>query len=109
MKKAQVKLIGIIANNLPNQGQVSNINTLITGNDIFEDILLGGRSEVEGKGIDPDKEYIIPNILVMPVDHIKRIKRAFKSNGKTGIIEYCKRFLKGKDSSKLEEAINMVF
>lgn len=109
MKKPQLELIKIIAKNLPEQSQISNINTVVTGNDIFEGILLGGRNEVEGKGIDPDKKYIIPNILAMPVDHIKRIKRVFKSNGKNGIIEYCKKFLKGKDSSELEEAINMVF
>ncbi len=105
MKKAQVKLIGIIANNLPNQGQVSNINSVVSG----EDAILAGTDEIEGKEVDPDKNYVIGNHLIMPVDHIKRIKRAFKSNGKNGIIEYCKKFLKGKDSSELEQAINMAF
>ena len=105
MKKPQVKLIEIIAKNLPSQSQVSNINSVVTG----EDAILAGTSEIEGKAVDPEKEYIIPNRLIMPVDHVARIKRAFSSNGKNGIIEYCKRFLKGKDSSKLEEAINLVF
>ena len=109
MKKAQVKLIHIIANNLPNQGQVSKINTLVTGQDLIEDVRLGGRKESDIKEVDPDKEYIIPNSLVMAVDHVARIKRTFKSHGKNGIIEYCKKFLKGKDSTKLEEASNMAF
>lgn len=105
MKKPQLKLIGIIANNLPNQGQASNINSVVSG----EDAILAGTNEIEGKEVDPDKDYIIGNRLIMPVDHRARIKRAFKSNGKNGIIEYCKKFLKGNDSSELEEAINMVF
>ncbi len=105
MKKAQVKLIGIIANNLPNQGQVSNINSVVSG----EDAILAGTTEIAGKEVEPGKEYIIGNHLIMAVDHIARLKRAFKSNGKNGIIEYCKKFLKGNDSSKLEEAINTAF
>lgn len=105
MKKPQLKVIQIIANYLPVHGQASNINSIVSG----EDAILAGTNEIEGKEVNPDKDYIIGNRLIMPVDHIKRIKRAFKSNGKNGIIEYCKRFLKGKDSSKLEEAINMVF
>ena len=105
MKKAQVKLIGIIANNLPNQGQVSNINSVVSG----EDAILAGTTEIAGKEVEPGKEYIIGNHLIMAADHIKRIKRAFKSNGKNGIIEYCKKFMKGKDTSQLADAINMVF
>ncbi|MCK5614235.1 hypothetical protein KAR91_70875 [Candidatus Pacearchaeota archaeon] len=105
MKKHQVKLIGIIAKALPGQSQASNINSIVSG----EDAILAGTNEIEGKEVDPEKEYMIPNRLIMPVDHIKRIKRAFKSNGKNGIIEYCEKFLKRGDSTELEEAINMVF
>jgi len=109
MKKSQVKLIEIIAKNLPNQEQVSNINTKVTGQDLIEDVLLGGRKESDIKEVDPEKEYIIPNRLVMPVDHIARMKRKLKRYGKSGLIEYCKQYMKNKNTSKLEEAINMAF
>ena len=105
MKKSQVKLIGIIAKNLPNQGQASNINSIVSG----EDAILAGTTEIAGKEVDPDKEYLIGNRLIMAVDHIARLKRAFKSNGKNGLIEYCKKFMKGKDTSELVEVINMAF
>ena len=54
MKKPQLKLIEIIANNLPEQGQVSNINTLVTGQELKEDVLLGGRKESDIKEVEPD-------------------------------------------------------
>ena len=92
MKKPQLKLIEIIAKNLPEQGQISNINTLVTGKDLIEDVLLAGRKEAEVKGIEPGKDYIIPNVLVMPIDHKGRMKRAFKKLGKVGLINYCKKY-----------------
>ena len=105
MKKSQVKLIGIIANSLPNQGQASNINSIVSG----EDAILAGTTEIEGKEVDPEKEYIIGNRLIMAVDHKNRLKGMFKRHGKNGLIEYCKKFLKGKDCTKLEESINVAF
>ena len=109
MKKEQLKYIRIIANNLPDQGQVSKINTKVTGHDLIEDVRLGGRKESDIKEVDPEKEYIIPNRLIMAVDHIARLKRAFKRHGKNGLIEYCKKFMKEKDTSQLVEVINMAF
>ena len=105
MKKEQLKYIRIIANNLPNQGQVSNINSVVSG----EDAILAGTTEIAGKEVEPGKEYIIGNHLIMAVDHIGRLKRAFKRHGKNGLIKYCKKFMKGKDTSQLVKVINMAF
>ena len=42
------------------------------------------------------------------MNHKGRLKRAFKKLGKTGLINYCKKYMKN-DTGKLEEAINIAF
>ena len=45
MKKAQLNIIKIISDNLPNQSQASNINSVVSG----EDAILAGTNEIDGK------------------------------------------------------------
>ena len=52
MKKPQLKLLEIIAKNLPQQGIVSNINSIVTG----EDVLLTNKNEINGEEVIPEKE-----------------------------------------------------
>ena len=49
MKKPQLKLLEIIAKNLPQQGVVSNINSIVTG----EDVLLTNKNEINGEEVVP--------------------------------------------------------
>lgn len=104
MKKHQLKLIDIIVKNLPEEKQVSKINSVLSG----EDAILAGTNEIDGKEVNPEKEYTVTNHLIIPVNHKLRMKRAFSKLGKKGLIAYCKKFIKG-DSLKVEEAINMAF
>ena len=104
MKKPQLKLLEIIAKNLPQQGIVSNINSIITG----EDVILTNKNEINGEEVIPEKDYIVGNNLIREVDHKGRLKKAFKKLGKKGLIAYCKKYMK-YDTGKLEEAINLAF
>ncbi len=104
MKKPQLKLIEIIAKNLPTQQIQSSINSVVSG----EDAILAGTNEIKGEEVDPGKDYIIGNSLIRDINHKGRLKRAFKKLGKNGLILYCKQYMKN-DSSELEQAINAAF
>ena len=105
MKKPQLKLIEIIAKNLPQQGIVSNINAVVSG----EDVLLTNKTEINGEEVEPEKDYIVGNRLIREVDHKGRLKKAFRKFGKTGLINYCKKYMKYDDAGRLEEVINIAF
>jgi len=104
MKKPQLKLIEIIAKNLPQEHQSSNIHSLVSG----EDVLLTNKAEVNGEEVEPEKEYLVANQLIMKVDHKKRLKRAFAKLGRAGLIQYCQKYMK-HENRKLEDAINLAF
>ena len=104
MKKSQLKLIGIIAKNLPTQQIETPLNVIVSG----EDAILAGTNEIKGEEVNSEKDYICGSALIRDINHKLRLKRAYKIRGKSGLISYCRQYMKN-DSTKLEEAINTAF
>ena len=60
-----------------------------------EDLLLSNIEEVEGEPVDPEKEYIIGDVMTREVgkkQHHRRMKKAFMKNGVEGVCAYFKKF-----------------
>jgi hypothetical protein len=58
------------------------------------DLLLGNVKEVEGKPVDPKKEYLMKLPVRREMDHKMRLKNAYKKAGKVGLITYLRPFIK---------------
>ena len=104
MNKKTAKLFEVLAGHLPDRLIASTYQKTLKG----EDVILAGTLEIDGKKIDPEKEYRIDNNLIREVNHKLRLKKAFKTKGKQGVIDYCKRFLKPEKHEALVEAIDMI-
>ena len=56
-----------------------------------EDLILCDVEEVEGKPVDPEKEYTMPTVMTTEVgfkQHYRRMKKAHERNGVEGICRY---------------------
>lgn len=81
-KKAKLKLIKRLANNMPLINQSSHEQHLITGAEILE---WGTVKEIDGKPIDPAKKYLWNYPVLMIQNNRRQMKRAFIRNGVKGI------------------------
>ena len=91
MKKAILKRLNEIAKNLPNETFLASYEPIeITGHDC----ILAGTNEINGFPVDPDKQYLVKVPLIREVDHIRRLKEAYKAQGRAGVIHYCRPYVK---------------
>lgn len=86
-KKARLKAIKKLANNLPPINQMSTEVHLMTGAEVLE---WGTITEIDGQPIDPDKKYTFRHPVLMIQNNRRGMKRAFLKNGPEGV----KNFLK---------------
>lgn len=105
LSKNQKLLIKAIAEKIPNQKRVINSNTFISG----EDLLLSGHTEVEGKEIDPEKDYIMNLPMYFECVHEKRIAKQAKKKGFEGVFNYVSRFLDNQDTSQLRNDLKVIW
>ena len=89
MNKKALKIISKISNQLPVQLYNTKYRVKCSG----EDVILAGTDEIEGKKIDPKKDYILNSILQRGVDHKSRMKKIYNKRGKIGLITYLKPYV----------------
>jgi hypothetical protein len=99
MNKELLKQINMIARNLPTMAYTAMMYpSKITG----EDVLLAGTKEIDGEEVDILKEYIIKTPLIRDVDHVKRLKEAYKRNRRAGVIAYLKPYVAPENFGKMQ-------
>ncbi len=74
-----------IAMKLPLLKDQSCEKHLMKGSEILEWETI---TELDGKSIDPEKDYLYSFPLVVYVDHLKRLQKAWKRKGPEGVSEY---------------------
>jgi hypothetical protein len=84
-KKARLKVIKKLANNLPLINQVSTEPHLLSGAEILE---WGTITEIDGKPIDPEKKYLHHYPVLMVQNNRRGMKRAFLRNGVEGVKQF---------------------
>lgn len=84
-KKARLKMIKALAKNIPMINEASHEQHRMKGSEILE---WGTIKEIDGKPIDPDKEYNFNYPVMMVQNNARRMKRAFVRNGPEGIKNY---------------------
>lgn len=98
--KSIKKEIGTLAGQLLPSYYEANAIGKLTGRQLNEQ----GVFEIDGKEIDPEKEYIVPGTKSFPVNHKRRMLKIYSKLGKAGIIEY----IKGQtEIQKAHEPINL--
>jgi hypothetical protein len=101
MNKTTLKIISKISEQLPMQLYNSKCLAKISG----EDAILAGTLEINGEPTDPEKEYVVNNILQRDVDHKSRMKKIFNKRGKVGLITYLRPFFKREKFGPIQVVI----
>lgn len=83
-KKSKLKKIRKIAGNLPviNAGRVHGEK--VTGAELYKE----GMKEVNGKPIDPDKDYRKKTMVDAPLNHNRKMKKLYNQFGAKGVGMY---------------------
>jgi hypothetical protein len=102
MKKKQLKVLGLIAEKLP---RVTYLASMERAEWTGEDALLAGTEEIDGKPVDPEKTYQVRVPLVRDWDHKRRMKEAYKREGRMGVIKYCRPFVRPDSFGKFQVLI----
>lgn len=84
MDKELKRQIGQIAAKLPTSYYTANKKVLMKG----ADCIGRGMTEHDGKPVDPNKKYWTVVEAYYPVNHHRRMIKAFEQNGNKGIAEY---------------------
>lgn len=90
ISKSQMKFLNALSDIFPQQQYSFKGTTKVTG----EDAILAGNTEINGKEINPDEEYTMTMPFTNTVNHKNRLKSAFRRNGRSGVIKYCKPYYK---------------
>ena len=101
MTKEVEKFIHKLAINLPAVKYAARDKRFVSGSDL----ILAGHDK-EDKNIDPEGRYEIGIPFELPVNHERRLKRAYKRNGKEGLIHYLKPFTQPDKLSGIIKIIN---
>jgi len=99
--KTKLKVIKAISDILPKQQYQFKGRQKLLGSDA----ILAGHKEIEKQEIDPEKEYILNMPYSNSVNHYNRLKRAYKRHGRSGIINYCKPYIKKEHFGKFQVQI----
>lgn len=86
---------------LPEMSYTVKSHTDVTG----EDLLLCDYKFEDGRDIIPEEIYKFDCPLILPVNHYKRLRKAFKRNGGQGVANYLSQFLTKKSGKEYKEAI----
>ncbi len=89
LNKKTGKAIRELADSLPQQRYTVPDSTLVSG----ADLILANTTEIDGVPVDPEKLYDYHLPRYHEVNHKRRLKRAFNSRGKAGVIDYCNPYL----------------
>jgi hypothetical protein len=73
-----------------------------------EDVLLSNTNEINGEEVDPEKEYLMNIPRYHSVNHKRRMKRAFKTNGLDGLISYLKKYTKPELHADMSQTVRRV-
>jgi len=84
MDKELKKQIGQLAAKLPPSYYSANKKVLIIGSECIK----RGMTEYNGKLVDPKQKYWVVVEAYYPVNHHKRMIKAFEQKGNKGIAEY---------------------
>ena len=88
-KKAQLKKFRKLANSMPVVLEHTCEKHVVKGAELASDLnLLNRPAEVEGKPIDPEKEYIKAMPVQIAMNHARRMKKAFQRAGEAGVDRY---------------------
>lgn len=87
MKKKTKKRLDSIAAQLPVMYETANAHQRIKGSSLLE----RGITEHKGEEISPYKYYSFWKTIQVPVNHSRRLKRAFQRNGEKGVLRYIKQ------------------
>jgi len=79
-----------IAKKLPLTTTDSQYDEVYTG----EVLKLAGHTEIDGKPIEDEKKYLVPNLLLIEDRHVRRMRRRYKKYGKKGVVKYLMEFMK---------------
>lgn len=94
-----------IAKQLPREQYASQSAVVLDGAKVIE----CGTKEVDGLPVDPDAKYTQYTPLYNDKNHVRRIKRAFDSNGVEGVTKYVLPYVKEElwetYSEKLKEVL----
>ncbi len=104
LNKKVVKAIRELADSLPQQRYTVPDSTLVSG----ADLILANTTEIDGVPVDPEKLYDYHLPRYHEVNHKRRLKRAFNSRGKKGVIDYCGPFIPPENKSKFLNIVNSV-
>jgi hypothetical protein len=85
LDKEQQAVLIMIAMKLPLLKTECTEKHIVKGSEILE---WGTIDELEGKPIDPDKDYIYNYPVVIYQDHLKRLEKAWRRKGPDGVSEY---------------------
>jgi hypothetical protein len=86
--KKKEKELHYIANRLQPTWYDANSLCYIKG----EELISKGKSEVDGKPVDPEKVYQYTRTVPYPVNHKRRIMKAYIDKGNDGVVEYLKAY-----------------
>ena len=91
-----------VAKHIPKSSRVVYYPSSIIGSDL----ILSGTNTVEGCLVDPKRDYVMKAPVYYEINHYKRMKKAFKKNGRDGIVRYLAPFFnqKGIDFIKTQLA-----
>jgi hypothetical protein len=100
MKKS-LTIISVIAETMQSDSYAFYEKQTISG----EDVLLTNTHELNGQQVVKEKDYQISVPVFNQVNHKRRLKRAYESDGLEGLMNYCKKYLKEERVKELEGLI----
>jgi hypothetical protein len=105
LSKKTMVLLQAIASSLPKTALVRRL-VKVTGSQLIED----GGKQIGDEIIDPNKFYTVYENVKTKVNHLKRMKRAFKmSNSPFNVILYGFKFIGDEYKNEWIEIINETF
>lgn len=73
------------------------------------ELLLSGHKQVEGEDINPDKQYLLPVPVYLMKNHERRLRRAYKGEGREGIIRVIMPYIRDEAKEAVRNEINRIF
>lgn len=90
MNKSINKQLRKVADQLPIYFIQSHEKHIMTGKEILEETEY---KEIDGKPINPDEKYIVPQPVQIAFNHYRKIKGIYQKHSFAGVKEYCEKII----------------